>query len=485
MRTLREIVENISMVSVAGTLDINIGSITSDSRNVTQNCLFIAIGGTKTDGHKFVGQAIEKGASAIICEKAPEKGYKGATVIIVNNSAEVLGLAASKFYGNPSSLLRLVGVTGTNGKTTIATLLYDTYTALGYKCGLFSTVCNRIFKRELEATHTTPDPVTLNRLMAEMVAEGCEYVFMEVSSHAIEQKRIAGLTFSGGIFTNLTHDHLDYHLTFANYLNAKKAFFDSLGTEAFALVNIDDKNGLVMVQNCSAGKQTYSMKRIADFRCSVSEHRLDGMMLKIEGKEVWTQFIGDFNAYNLLAVYGTARLLGSDAEEVLTILSALTPVAGRLEIIRSESGKTGLVDYAHTPDALKNVLESINTIRQGSVKLITIVGAGGDRDRTKRPLMAAIAAAGSDRIILTSDNPRTEEPETILDEMESGLDPVLRRKMVRISDRRSAIRTGVMLAAPGDLILIAGKGHETYQEINGVKHHFDDREELRLAFGDE
>ena len=485
MMTLRQILLRINIVSSTGSLDIPVSSVTSDSRNVSPGCLFIAVGGTKTDGHMYVDQSIGKGAVAIICEKKPESVPAAVTVIVVKNSAEALGFAASDFYGNPSAKLRLTGVTGTNGKTTIATLLYDMHMALGYKCGLFSTVCNRIFKRQLEATHTTPDPVTLNRILSEMVDEGCEFAFMEVSSHAVEQKRIAGLTFTGGVFTNLTHDHLDYHLTFANYLNAKKAFFDSLGSEAFALINADDRNGSVMVQNCKAAKKKYSLTKMADFRCSVSEHRLDGMMLKIDGKEVWTTFIGDFNAYNLLAVYATTRLLGSEPDEVLRILSTLMPVAGRLEIIKSPSGKTGLVDYAHTPDALNNVIDTINRIRQGSVKLITIVGAGGDRDRTKRPLMAAIAATGSDKVILTSDNPRTENPESILDQMEAGLDPVLRRKMVRITDRHSAIRTGVMMASPGDLLLIAGKGHETYQEINGVRHHFDDREELRKAFGEE
>ena len=448
MMTLRQILLRINIVSSTGSLDIPVSSVTSDSRNVSPGCLFIAVGGTKTDGHMYVDQSIGKGAVAIICEKKPESVPAAVTVIVVKNSAEALGFAASDFYGNPSAKLRLTGVTGTNGKTTIATLLYDMHMALGYKCGLFSTVCNRIFNRQLEATHTTPDPVTLNRILSEMVDEGCEFAFMEVSSHAVEQKRIAGLTFTGGVFTNLTHDHLDYHLTFANYLNAKKAFFDSLGSEAFALINADDRNGSVMVQNCKAAKKKYSLTKMADFRCSVSEHRLDGMMLKIDGKEVWTTFIGDFNAYNLLAVYATTRLLGSEPDEVLRILSTLMPVAGRLEIIKSPSGKTGLVDYAHTPDALKNVIDTINRIRQGSVKLITIVGAGGDRDRTKRPLMAAIAATGSDKVILTSDNPRTENPESILDQMEAGLDPVLRRKMVRITDRHSAIRTGVMMASP-------------------------------------
>jgi len=482
MMTLRNIIEGIKIVSSVGNLDIPISSLTSDSRKVSSGCLFIAVGGTTTDGHKFIAQAIDKGAVAIICERKPESTTTHIALITVKDSAEALGFAASHFYGNPSSKLRLTGVTGTNGKTTIATLLYDMHMALGYKCGLFSTVCNRIFRRQLEATHTTPDPVALNRILSEMVAEGCEYAFMEVSSHAVEQKRIAGLTFAGGIFTNLTHDHLDYHLTFANYLAAKKGFFDSLGSSAFALVNGDDRNGAVMLQNCKAKKLTYSLTKMADFRCSVSEHRLDGMMLKIDGKEVWTSFIGDFNAYNLLAVYATTLLLGSEPDEALRILSTLKPVAGRLEIIRSASGKIGLVDYAHTPDALKNVIDTINRIRQGSVKLITIVGAGGDRDRTKRPVMAAIAAAGSDKLILTSDNPRTENPEEILDQMEAGLDPVMRRKMIRITDRHSAIRTGVMMASPGDLILIAGKGHEPYQEVNGVRHHFDDREEIRNAF---
>jgi UDP-N-acetylmuramoyl-L-alanyl-D-glutamate--2,6-diaminopimelate ligase len=485
MINLRDITGRISMISYTGNLDVPVTSVTADSRNVAPGSLFIAVGGTKTDGHKYLAQAINDGASSIICEKAPDNVPEGVTTILVKDSAEVLGFVAADFYGNPSASLRLTGVTGTNGKTTIATLLYKLHMSLGYKCGLLSTVCNYIFDRQLEATHTTPDPVTLNRLLAEMVDSGCEYVFMEVSSHAIDQKRIAGLTFTGGVFTNLTHDHLDYHLTFANYLTAKKRFFDALEPEAFALVNCDDKNGLVMLQNCSAKKYTYSLTKMADFRSSITEQRPDGMTLKISGREVWTNFIGEFNAYNLLAVFAAARLLGSDQEEVLTGMSALIPVSGRLEIIRSAGGKTGIVDYAHTPDALKNVTETINRLRQGAVKLISVVGAGGDRDKTKRPLMAAIAAAGSDKVILTSDNPRTEDPEKILDDMEAGLDAVLRRKMVRISDRRSAIRTAVMLAAPGDMILVAGKGHETYQEVNGIRHHFDDREELIIAFSDD
>jgi UDP-N-acetylmuramoyl-L-alanyl-D-glutamate--2,6-diaminopimelate ligase len=398
------------------------------------------------------------------------------------DSAKALGQAAAAFYGNPSASLKLVGVTGTNGKTTIATLLYRTFTALGYKCGLFSTVCNYVVDRESPATHTTPDPVRLNALLAEMVEAGCDYAFMEVSSHAVDQKRIAGLNYAGGIFTNLTHDHLDYHKTFDNYLAAKKGFFDSLPAGAFALVNADDRNGQVMVQNCRASKHTFSVRGVADFRCRLVEQGFEGMNLRIQGEEVWTRFIGDFNASNLLAVYGASVLLGAASEEVLTILSDLHPVAGRLELVKSPSGISGIVDYAHTPDALLNVIGTINKIREGAVQLITVVGAGGDRDRTKRPKMAAISAEGSTRVILTSDNPRTEDPEKILDDMEAGISPDLRKRMLRISDRRQAIRTAVMLAGPGDVVLIAGKGHETYQDVKGVKHHFDDREELRNAF---
>ena len=353
---------------------------------------------------------------------------------------------------------------------------------LGYKCGLFSTVCNYINETELEATHTTPDPVQLNRLLAEMVREGCDYAFMEVSSHSADQKRIAGLVFAGGIFTNLTHDHLDYHKTFDNYLAAKKSFFDSLPPGSFALANIDDRNGRVMLQNCQARKFTFSVRGMADFRCNLIEQSFEGMGLKIQGEEVWTRFVGDFNASNLLAVYAASELLGASKKEILTIMSDLHPVSGRLEVIKSPGGISGIVDYAHTPDALLNVIETINKIREGGVQLITVVGAGGDRDRTKRPEMAAISAEGSTKVILTSDNPRTEDPEKILDEMESGITPDLKRKTLRISDRHEAIKTAVMLANKGDVILIAGKGHESYQDVMGVKHHFDDREELRNAF---
>jgi UDP-N-acetylmuramoyl-L-alanyl-D-glutamate--2,6-diaminopimelate ligase len=374
-----------------------------------------------------------------------------------------------------------MGVTGTNGKTTIATLLYRMFLRLGYKSGLFSTVCNYINGKELPATHTTPDPVQLNSLLSEMVREGCDFVFMEVSSHSADQQRIAGLKFDGGIFTNLTHDHLDYHKTFDNYLAAKKRFFDSLPVGSFALVNIDDKNGRVMLQNCLARHYTFSVRGMADYRCGIIEQGFEGMELKIQGEEVWTKFIGDFNASNLLAVYAATELLGANKKEILTILSDLLPVSGRLEVVKSPGGISGIVDYAHTPDALLNVIDTINKIREGGAQLITVVGAGGDRDKTKRPKMASISAEGSSKIILTSDNPRTEDPEKILDDMETGITPELKRKTLRISDRRLAIKTAVMLANSGDVILVAGKGHETYQEIMGVKHHFDDREELKNA----
>jgi UDP-N-acetylmuramoyl-L-alanyl-D-glutamate--2,6-diaminopimelate ligase len=481
MMTLEKLLRGITIVSFSGNSEMAISGIIFDSRKVTAGCLFVALRGTRTDGHEFIKQAISDGATAIICETIPEESEKNISWIVTHDSATALGLAASNFYGNPSSSLKLTGVTGTNGKTTIATLLYRMFYALGYKCGLFSTVCNYIADRELPATHTTPDPVQLNKLLAEMVAAGCEYAFMEVSSHSVDQKRIAGLKFSGGVFTNLTHDHLDYHKTFDNYLAAKKGFFDSLSDEAFALTNYDDKNGKIMLQNCRASKYSYSTRSMADFRCSVIEQRFEGMGLRIDGQEVWTRFIGDFNASNLLAVYGVSLLLGAERKEVLTILSDLRSVAGRLEVVHSSSGISGIVDYAHTPDALMNVIETINKIRQGDRQLITVVGAGGDRDKTKRPKMAEIVARGSNKAILTSDNPRTEDMEKILDDMETGITPEIRKKVLRIADRREAIRTAAMLANRGDVILVAGKGHETYQEINGVKYHFDDREELAKA----
>lgn len=485
MKRVRDLTKGLRVNKLTGDADIRITGITADSRKAGQGVLFVAVRGTKTDGHLFIDKAISAGSPAVVCEKAPADGFDGITTILVEDSAEALGLIASAFYGNPSASLKLTGVTGTNGKTTTATLLYNTFMSLGYKCGLLSTVCNYIHEKKREATHTTPDPVAINSIMASMVEEGCEYVFMEVSSHAIDQKRIAGLTFRGGIFTNLTHDHLDYHKTFDNYLAVKKRFFDNLGKESFALVNADDRNGKVMVQNCKASVHTYSLSGLAEYRASVVEFRIDGMAMKIGGREVWTSLIGDFNASNILAVYAAARLLGAGEEETLTVLSSLTSVPGRLDVVRSSSGITGVVDYAHTPDALRNVTDTINRIRQGASRLITVVGAGGDRDRTKRPLMATIAASASDTVILTSDNPRTEDPEKILDEMESGPDTLLQRKLIRISDRRSAIRTAVKMASAGDIILVAGKGHETYQEVNGVRHHFDDREELMNAFNED
>jgi UDP-N-acetylmuramoyl-L-alanyl-D-glutamate--2,6-diaminopimelate ligase len=478
---IEEIINGINIVSVTGEIDIEISSVEFDSRKVKKDSLFVAVKGYKTDGHDFIESAVKAGAIAVICESIPDPHQKNICWIKTDDSAKALGLAASNYFGNPSYSLKLVGVTGTNGKTTIATLLYRMFLRLGYKCGLFSTVCNYINEKEYEATHTTPDPIQLNRLLSAMVEEGCDYAFMEVSSHSADQKRIAGLRFEGGIFTNLTHDHLDYHKTFDNYLLAKKRFFDSLPQSSFALVNIDDRNGRVMLQNCPARHYTFSVRGMADYRSSIIEQSFAGMGLKIQGDEVWTRFIGDFNASNLLAVYAASELLGAPKNEILTVLSDLHAVAGRLEVIKSPGGISGIVDYAHTPDALLNVIDTINKIREGSVQLITVVGAGGDRDRTKRPKMAAICAEGSTKVILTSDNPRTEDPEKIIDEMEAGITPELKRKILRITDRHVAIKTAVMMANEGDVILIAGKGHETYQDIMGVKNHFDDREELKNA----
>ncbi|HOO98840.1 MAG TPA: UDP-N-acetylmuramoyl-L-alanyl-D-glutamate--2,6-diaminopimelate ligase, partial [Bacteroidales bacterium] len=481
MKKLREILTGVKILSFRGDDNTVIHDITFDSRKVRPGSLFIAVCGSKSNGHDFIPDVVRSGATAVICEALPENAAESVSWVLTDDSAKALGIAAANFYGNPSSLIKLTGVTGTNGKTTIATLLYRLFTELGYRCGLFSTVCNYIIDRQLPATHTTPDPVQLNRLLAEMADAGCEYAFMEVSSHAIDQKRIAGLQFGGGIFTNLTHDHLDYHKSFDNYLRAKKTWFDNLSASAFALVNADDRNGIVMLQNCRARHYTYSVRGMADFRCRIIEQGFEGMGLKIMDEEVWTRFVGDYNASNLLAVAGAAVLLGSPKDEILKLLSNLSPVAGRMEVIRSDDGITGIVDYAHTPDALLNVIGTINKVRSGDISLITVVGAGGDRDRTKRPEMAAIAAEGSTRVILTSDNPRTEDPEKILDDMEAGIEPPMKKKTLRITDRRQAIRTAVLSARTGDVILVEGKGHEDYQEINGVKHHFDDREELKAA----
>jgi UDP-N-acetylmuramoyl-L-alanyl-D-glutamate--2,6-diaminopimelate ligase len=482
MIKIEEILRGIGTVSVKGNTGITVSGVEFDSRNVKEGSLFVAVKGYKTDGHDYIDAAVKSGAVAIVCEKLPANQSEKVCWITTDDSAKALGVAASNFYGNPSRSLKLVGVTGTNGKTTIASLLYKTFLKLGYKSGLFSTVCNYINEKELPATHTTPDPVQLNRILADMVEAGCDYAFMEVSSHSVDQKRIAGLQYAGGIFTNLTHDHLDYHKTFDNYLVAKKRFFDALPENTFALVNADDRNGLVMIQNCKAHHYTFSVRSRADYSCRIVEQGFEGMQLRIQGKEVWTRFVGDFNASNLLAVYAAAELLGASQKDILTILSDLRPVAGRLEVFKSTDGISGIVDYAHTPDALLNVIDTLNKVRSNGVQLITVVGAGGDRDKTKRPEMAEISARGSDKVILTSDNPRTENPESILDDMEAGITPELKGKTLRIADRKTAIRTAVMMANKGDVILIAGKGHETYQEINGVKHHFDDREILKEAF---
>jgi UDP-N-acetylmuramoyl-L-alanyl-D-glutamate--2,6-diaminopimelate ligase len=481
MYRINKIVEKIDVLLKLGEKNPVIKSIEFDSRKVSAGSLFVAVKGTSTDGHDYIGKAIEAGATAIICERIPEDPDTGISWIKTGDSARALGVASSAFFGDPSSRLKLVGVTGTNGKTTIATLLYRIFTRLGYRCGLFSTVCNYISGEQLPATHTTPDPVQLNSILSDMVRAGCDFAFMEVSSHAIDQQRIAGLKFEGGIFTNLTHDHLDYHKTFKNYLKAKKSFFDTLPRGAFALVNADDKNGRIMIQNCDAEKYTYSVRGVADYRCRVIEQDFNGMSLRINDDEVWTRFIGEFNASNLVAVYGAAMLLGAEHQDVLTAMSEMRSVAGRLESVDSPSGITGIVDYAHTPDALMNVIETINKIRAEGQSLITVVGAGGDRDRTKRPKMAAICAAGSSRVILTSDNPRTEDPDAIIDDMEAGVQVEFCRKVLRITSRHEAIKTAVMLAARGDIILVAGKGHENYQEIDGVRYHFDDREELLAA----
>ena len=481
MMELGKILDGISTAKVQGNQGIMIADIVFDSRNVKKDTLFVAVRGSKTDGHDYIKTAVRSGASAIICEKLPDDLSEKVCWITTSDSARALGIAASNFYNRPSSSMTLVGVTGTNGKTTIATLLYRMFTGLGHKCGLFSTVCNYVIDKELPATHTTPDPLQLNRLMAEMRDAGCTYAFMEVSSHSAHQQRIAGLEFKGAIFTNLTHDHLDYHQTISNYLAAKKSWFDSLPAGAFAIVNADDKNGKVMLQNCKARHYTYSIRGMADYRCGIIEQSFEGMGLKIMGEEVWVRFIGDYNASNLLAVCAASELLGAERKEALRILSTLASVPGRLETIRLQNGITGIVDYAHTPDALMNVIGTLNKIRTGSANLITVVGAGGDRDRTKRPKMAAISAEGSTKVILTSDNPRTEDPDKILDDMEEGITPDMKTRTLRIADRREAIRTAVMMASPGDVILVAGKGHEPYQEINGIKHHFDDREELKKA----
>ena len=485
---LSELLKYVKPIAIVGNAEVDITGVNIDSRKIEKGHLFVAIKGTQTDGHRFIPKALELGAVAVLCEDLPEgfsaESAENITYVQVASTEAAVGPVATVFYGEPSQHLKLVGVTGTNGKTTIATLLYNMFRKFGHKCGLLSTVCNYIEGEAIPADHTTPDPIELNKLLHQMVEAGCEYAFMECSSHAIAQQRIGGLKFAGGLFTNLTRDHLDYHKTFENYRDAKKAFFDGLSKDAFAITNADDKNCSVMVQNCKAQVKTYSVQRMADFRARIIECHFEGMYLDINGQEVGVQFIGKFNVSNLLAVYGAAIMLGKKPEDILVVLSTLKSVAGRLEPIRSEEGVTAIVDYAHTPDALENVLNAIHEVMEGKQgKIITVCGAGGNRDKGKRPLMAQEAVKQSDRVIITSDNPRFEEPQDIINDMLAGLDQKQMKKVVSIVDRKEAIRTASMMAEKGDVILIAGKGHEDYQEIKGVKHHFDDREVVREIFG--
>lgn len=479
---LKELLQTAGKYEISGSDEIEINGIEIDSRKIKDGNAFIAIRGTQADGHDYISKAIELGAKAIICEKLPEKTIEGITYAIFSDTEDAVGKIATTFYGNPTEKLDLVGVTGTNGKTTIATLLYNMFRAFGYKAGLISTVCNYIDGEAIPTEHTTPDPITLNQLLGRMADEGCKYAFMEVSSHSVAQKRIGGLKFAGGIFTNLTRDHLDYHKTVENYLKAKKAFFDGLPKTAFALTNADDKNGMIMVQNTKAKVATYSLRTMADFKGKVLEDGFEGMLLDINNTEVNVQFIGRFNAYNLLAVYGAANLLGKKPEDILLQLSTLRPVSGRFDSLRSPEGYTAIVDYAHTPDALTNVLDAIHDVLKGRGKVITVVGAGGNRDKGKRPIMAKESVRQSDKVIITSDNPRFEEPQDIINDMLAGLNKDEMKKVVAITDRKEAIRTACMMASQGDVILIAGKGHENYQDIKGVKYHFDDKEIVRDIF---
>ena len=479
---LNEVLKNITPIKIVGNDNVEITGVNIDSRRIKAGHLFVAIKGTQVDGHQFIDKAIELGADAVLCEELPEKLSDHVTYVQVESTEDAVGKVATLFYGNPSHKLKLVGVTGTNGKTTIATLLYNMFRKFGYKVGLLSTVCNYIDDVKVPADHTTPDPIELNELLAKMVEAGCEYAFMECSSHAIHQKRIGGLKFAGGLFTNLTRDHLDYHKTFENYRNAKKAFFDGLPKDAFAITNADDKNGMIMVQNTKATVKTYSIRSMADFRARILECHFEGMYLEIDGREVGVQFIGKFNVSNLLAVYGAAIMLGKKPEDILLVLSTLHSVSGRLEPIHSPEGFTAIVDYAHTPDALANVLNAIHEVLDGKGHVITVCGAGGNRDKGKRPLMAQEAVRQSDKVIITSDNPRFEDPQEIINEMLAGLNEQQMRKVISIVDRKEAIRTACMMAQKGDVVLVAGKGHENYQEIKGVKHHFDDKEVLHEIF---
>lgn len=482
MKYLSDLLEGVAFTELQGSADVEITNVVFDSRKVVPGSLFVAVRGTVVDGHDYMEQAANDGAVAVICEDLPGHTVGETDFIMVQNSAAALGVIAANFYDNPSQKLKLVGVTGTNGKTTTATLLYQLYRDLGYKCGLLSTVENQINGKVVPSTHTTPDPVALNDLLNEMVVQGCDYCFMEVSSHAVSQHRVDGLTFAGGIFSNLTHDHLDYHKTFDAYLKAKKGFFDMLPKGAFALTNADDKNGNVMLQNTKATKKTYGLKNMADFKVKILENQFGGLLLNVDGDEVWFKMVGSFNAYNLLAVYAAAVLLGQDKQAVLTSLSKLSGAEGRFDYTIAPNKVIGIVDYAHTPDAVQNVLSTVKDIRKGTEKVITVIGCGGDRDKTKRPVMAKTACDWSDKVILTSDNPRSEDPAQIIRDMEAGVDPSNQRKTISITDRREAIKTAVHLAQPGDIIVLAGKGHEKYQDINGVKNHFDDKEELMNAF---
>jgi UDP-N-acetylmuramoyl-L-alanyl-D-glutamate--2,6-diaminopimelate ligase len=480
---LNELLKNIKPTCVIGDTEVEITGVNIDSRRIKEGHLFVAMKGTQVDGHKFIPKALELGAKAVLCEDVPADKAVGVAYIQVASTEDAVGKVATLFYGDPSKKLKLVGVTGTNGKTTIATLLYNMFRKMGHKCGLLSTVCNYIEDQPIAADHTTPDPIELNELLGKMVDAGCEYAFMECSSHAIAQKRIGGLKFTGGIFTNLTRDHLDYHKTFENYRDAKKAFFDGLPKSAFAITNVDDKNGMVMVQNTKATIKTYSTRSMADFKARILECHFEGMYLDVDGREVGVQFIGKFNVSNLLAVYGAAVMLGKKPEDILVVMSTLHSVSGRLEPIHSPEGFTAIVDYAHTPDALENVLNAIHEVLNGKGQVITVCGAGGNRDKGKRPLMAQEAVKQSDKVIITSDNPRFEEPQDIINDMLAGLNAQQMKKVISIVDRKEAIRTACMMAQKGDVILVAGKGHEDYQEVKGVKHHFDDKEVLHEIFG--
>ncbi|MVZ65511.1 UDP-N-acetylmuramoyl-L-alanyl-D-glutamate--2,6-diaminopimelate ligase [Sphingobacterium sp. DK4209] len=481
---LKELLHAIPVKDYLGSLDVEVSSVCLDSRKAAAGSAFVAVRGQQTDGHLYIEKAVGLGASVILLEEYPSETKEGVTYILVDDSSFALGVFAANFYGNPSKDLKLVGVTGTNGKTTVATLLFNLFSQLGYHVGLLSTVQNQIGNRVIPATHTTPDPISLNALLRSMVDDGCDYCFMEVSSHAIVQQRIAGLRFAGGIFTNITHDHLDFHGTFANYIKAKKKFFDDLDRYAFALTNIDDKNGQVMLQNTFAHHKTYGLQQMADFKAKILESHFDGMLLQIDAQELWVKLVGHFNAYNLLAVYGAAILLEQETIKVLTALSEITGAEGRFETIRSSQGIVAIVDYAHTPDAVENVLETILDLRKPGQQILTVLGCGGDRDKTKRPEMAEVASRLSDKVILTSDNPRSEDPVQIIKDMEAGLVADKRKNVFSITDRREAIRAAVHLAQPGDVVLVAGKGHEKYQEVNGVRNHFDDKEELEKIFNE-